>query len=285
MQSDVFAQMWTHGVTLFFGASVFAALYTIGACLCRIRHASPKIKHEWKLLYVAMLGLGGWALCDLLTGDYTLFQQCVSVAVAAYIRMVKDSWRDGPPPVVRPAPKPAQTYAQVRSHINTGDTIGIQTGTLGGRIIRLGQVIAGLPRSHITHCGIAQWVGTRLMVIEMGPAGNIVKPLSQYAGKRMTVSAPAPGTDLSLFDLGFDHITERHIPYGLLDLVRIGARLLPMRVMDTRGWGGDGDGDKVCSLLPTMLYRAMGGDVSGIPDLASPAEVVQALGVKFEIEG
>jgi hypothetical protein len=25
--------------------------------------------------------------------------------------------------------------------------------------------------------------------------------------------------------------------------------------------------------------------VSGIPDLASPAEVVQALGVRFEIEG
>ena len=68
-------------------------------------------------------------------------------------------------------------------------------------------------------------------------------------------------------------------------MVRIGLRLLPRRVIDTRGWGGDGDSDKVCSLLPTMLYRAMGGSVSTIPDLASPAEVVQALGVKFEIEG
>jgi hypothetical protein len=43
--------------------------------------------------------------------------------------------------------------------------------------------------------------------------------------------------------------------------------------------------DKVCSLLPTMMYRAIGGDVSGIPDLAAPAEVVQVLGVRFEIEG
>jgi hypothetical protein len=31
--------------------------------------------------------------------------------------------------------------------------------------------------------------------------------------------------------------------------------------------------------------RLMSGDVRGIPDLASPAEVVQTLGVKFEIEG
>ena len=176
-------------------------------------------------------------------------------------------------------------YHQARLRIKTGDMIGVSTGTIGGRFIRLGQGRAGLPRSHITHIAIAQWVGTRLMVIEMGPAGNIVKPLSQYAGKRMTVSPPAPGTDLSMFDLGFDHITERHIPYGLLDLVRIGARLLPMRLIDTRGWGGDGNRDKVCSLLPAMVYQAIGGDVSNIPVLASPAEVVQALGVRFEIEG
>ena len=181
--------------------------------------------------------------------------------------------------------EPAKTYAQARSHINTGDTIGVQTGTLGGRTIELVQVIAGLPHAHMTHCAVAVWIGARLMAVEMNPAGNLFKPLSQYAGKRMVVCAPPPGTDLSQFDQDLDRITERHIPYGLLDLVRIGARLLPMRLIDTRGWGGDGDSDKVCSLLPTMLYKAMGGDVSGIPALAAPAEVVQALGVRFEIEG
>ena len=61
--------------------------------------------------------------------------------------------------------------------------------------------------------------------------------------------------------------------------------VLPMRLIDTRQWGGDGDRDKVCSLLPTMVYRALGGDVSAIPDLAAPAEVAMALGVKLRIEG
>jgi hypothetical protein len=258
----------------------------MGGCLCRIRHPSSQIKHAWKIIYVVILGLAGWALCDLMTGTYTLFHQAVAVSIAAYIHLTKNAWLRGPPPIAKAEAAPSKyTYAQARSHINTGDTIGIQTGTLGGRIIHLGQVIAGLPHAHITHCGIAQWVGARLMVIEMGPAGNVIKPLSQYAGKRMTVSAPAAGTNLSLFDLGFDHITERHIPYGLLDLVRIGFRLLPMRVLDTQHWGGDGDRNKVCSLLPTMIYREMGGDVSAIPDLAAPAEVVQALGVKFKVEG
>lgn len=176
-------------------------------------------------------------------------------------------------------------YTQARPLIRTGDAIGIATGTLGGRIVHVGQAIAGLAHSQITHCAIAVWAGTRLMVVEMGPAGNVLKPLSQYAGKRIVVCAPPAGTNLGLFDLGLDHITERHIPYSALDLIRIGARLLPMRLIDTRGWGGDGDADKVCSLLPTMIYQAMGGDVSGIPALAAPAEVVQALDVRFEIEG
>ena len=176
------------------------------------------------------------------------------------------------------------SYAQARAAIQTGDTIGIQTGTLGGRIIQAGQVIAGLDYSHITHCGLAMWFGLRLMLVEMGPSGNAIKPLSQYAGKRMVACPPAAGTNMSLFDLGLDHITDKHIPYGLLDLARIGLRLLPMRLMDTRGWGGDGDSDKVCSLLPTMIYRAMGGDVSAIPALASPAEVAIALTVRFSID-
>jgi hypothetical protein len=176
------------------------------------------------------------------------------------------------------------TYAQARSKIKTGDLIGVQTGTLGGRIIQLGQIIAGLPHAHITHIAIAQWVGTRLMALEMNPAGNVYKPLSQYAGKRMVVCAPPSGTNLSMFDLGLEHITERHIPYSALDLVRIGARLLPMRFIDTTGWGGDGDSDKVCSLLPAMAYSALGGDVSSTPDLAAPAEVVKALNVLFEVK-
>jgi len=177
------------------------------------------------------------------------------------------------------------TYAQARSQIKTGDAIGIQTGTLGGRIIQLGQIIAGLPYSHITHSGVAEWQGDRLMIIEMGPAGNVMKPLSQYAGKRMVVSPPPTGTDLSRFKQGVDRATEHHIPYGAFDLSRIGGRLLPMRLVDTRGWGGDGDADKVCSTFTLMVYRFLGGDVSKFSRLAAPAEIPQGLGVRFEIEG
>lgn len=176
-------------------------------------------------------------------------------------------------------------YAQARPLIRTGDMIGIQTGTPGGHVIHAVQAMAGLPYSHITHCAVALWVGTRLMVLEMGPAGNVLKPLSQYAGKRMVVCAPPARTDLSQFDLSLDRITEHHIPYGVWDLLRIGLRLLPMRLIDTRGWGGDGQADKVCSLLPAMLYSAMGGDVSNIPALAAPAEVVAALDLRVEVFG
>lgn len=272
--------------SVFYAASLMCAVYVIGACLCRIRHASGQIKHAWKLIYVLMLGLAGWALCDLLSAEHSLFQQTVTVAVALYIHMTKTAWLNGPPAIAKTAaPVPEHTYAQYRPFIKTGDMIGIATGTLGGRIIQLGQIIAGLPYSHITHSAIAVWVGERLMVVEMNAGGNVYKPLSQYAGKRMVVCAPPAGADLSQFDLGLDHITEHHIPYSALDLVRIGARLLPMRVIDTRGWGGDGDSDKVCSLLPAVVYRALGGDVSAIPALAAPAEVAQSLSARFSIEG
>ena len=176
-------------------------------------------------------------------------------------------------------------YHQARLRIKTGDMIGVSTGTIGGRFIRLGQVIAGVPHSHITHSAIAVWIGPRLMIVEMNPGGNLYKPLSQYEGKRMVVCSPPADANLSRLDADLDRITDHHIPYGIFDLVRIALRLLPMRLIDTRKWGGDSNRTKVCSLLPAMVYQAIGGDVSNIPALASPAEVVQALGVRFDIEG
>jgi hypothetical protein len=175
------------------------------------------------------------------------------------------------------------SYSKARSLIKNGDMIGVHTGTLGGHIIQAGQVIAGLPYSHITHCAIAVWRENRLMVAEMGPSGNTLKYASQYAGKPMVVCEPAAGADLSLFESALDIVLEHHIPYSAGDLARIGGRLLPMRLIDTRHWGGDGNADKVCSLFPAMVYTRMGGDVSAIPSLAAPAEVVCALPVRFEI--
>ncbi len=177
------------------------------------------------------------------------------------------------------------SYNKARSLIRNGDMVGVHTGTLGGSIIQAGQSIAGLPYSHITHCAIAVWRENRLMVAEMGPSGNTLKYMSQYAGKQMVVCEPSNGADTSRFELSLDHVLEHHIPYSAGDLARIGLRLLPMRFLNTRRWGGDGDATKVCSLFPSMLYNRMGGDVSAIPALAAPAEVVHALSVRFEIEG
>jgi hypothetical protein len=175
------------------------------------------------------------------------------------------------------------TYAEARHHICTGDLIGIATGTWFGRLIHALQIMAGIPHPHISHVGIALWMGSRLMIAEMSTAGNVIKPLSQYEGKRMVVCNPAPSTNLELLDSGIEAITKRHIPYGFFDLLKIGLRVLPSRFIDTKNWGWDGDKDKVCSLLPAVIYKTMGGDVSMIPTLAAPAEAVNALGVKFEI--
>ncbi len=175
------------------------------------------------------------------------------------------------------------SYLEARVQINTGDLIGVSTGTPTGKVIQAGQVVAGLAWAHITHCAIAFWAAGRLYALEMNAGGNVYKPMSQYADHPMVVCAPPAGTDLSRFDLGVDHITDRHIPYSMADIARIGLRLLPMRLIDTRGWGNDGDADKVCSLLPSLIYRTLGGDVSAIPKLAAPAEVVSALLVRFEI--
>jgi len=118
----------------------------------------------------------------------------------------------------------------------------------------------------------------------MNPGGNLLKPLSQYAGKRMVVCSPPEGTDLSQFDRGLDKLIEHHIPYGILDLIRIGLRLILQRLIDTRRWGSDDEQNKVCSLLPSMIYQSLGGDIKSIPTLASPAEVVAGLSVRFEID-
>lgn len=263
--------------------SLCCALYSIGACMCRIRHPSTQVKHSWKLIYVVILGLSGWALCDLLGAERMLFQQATIVAVALYMHMTKRAWIIGPPVIAQAEPAARRTYADVRNVVNTGDMIGIATDTIGGRLIELGQRIAGLPYAHITHNAIAVWEGNRLMVLEMSPSGNGLKPLSQYKDKRMVVCSPPSNTNFSKFDTAFDRATEHHIPYGLIDLLRIALRLLLMRFINTSRWGGDGDADKVCSLLPAFFYARMGGDTSAIPALASPAEVVNALTLQFEI--
>lgn len=175
------------------------------------------------------------------------------------------------------------TYNAARTQVRTGDTVGVCTSGLGSYVVRIGQGIAGLANSHITHCGIAIWIGARLMLVEMGSSGNVIKPLSQYAGSSMIVCEPPASCDMRLVDAAFDRVTEKYIPYSAGDLVRIGARLLTRRLVENENWGRDSDRNKVCSLLPAMFYSKIGGDVSGIPVLAAPAEVIAALKMRLHI--
>lgn len=87
--------------TVFLDVAVICALYVIGASLCRLRYCSNRVKHAWKLIYVVMLGLAGWALCDLLTDNFTMFQVAVCVAVAMYIQMTKAAWTHSPPAIAQ----------------------------------------------------------------------------------------------------------------------------------------------------------------------------------------
>lgn len=286
MEFEILTKMYFTALLTF---SFWSTIYIIQGCISRIRYPSSQIKHAWKLIYVTVIGLAGWSLCDLVGNTYTAFQQFVSVAVAIYFVMTKDAWHTEPPVIAKNLDKHSEansySYSDARNLIKTGDMIGVATGTLGGRIIELGQVIAGVPYTHITHNAIAYWIGGRLMVVEMGVAGNVYKPLSQYAGKRMVVCSPPNNSFISKFNQAIDTVTKNHIPYSSGDLVRIAVRLLLLRFINTKNWGNDSNKNKVCSLLPAMVYQEIGGNINNIPNLAAPAEVVEALTVRFEIKG
>lgn len=175
------------------------------------------------------------------------------------------------------------TYAEARPLINSGDCIGVATRSASAAVVRGMQRVAGLRHAAITHTAMALWVGDRLYAVEMSTGGNVLRPLSQYAGYEMLISAPPWDADLSVLAEALRVATEQHIPYGFVDLVAIGLRLLPRRLVDTTRWGKDSGTDQVCSFFAARVYEHMGAELVGWPRRPCPAEVAEALQPRFVV--
>ena len=178
---------------------------------------------------------------------------------------------------------PMLTYTEARSQIATGDIVGVKTRTPGGAITRTVQRLGGLPHYHVTHIALAYWLGGRLFAVEESVGGNRFVPMSQYAPSGLVVCDRIPGTDIERLPAAIDRATESHVPYSYLDLVAIGIRVLLGRWFNTQRLGNDGGAELVCSVFAPRVAGAAGADLSAMPNMPCPAEVVRALSVKFEV--
>lgn len=181
-------------------------------------------------------------------------------------------------------------YAQARALIKNGDCIGVKTRSVGGWFVRLGQHIAGLQWARYGHTGVAIWVDVageqRLMIAEMNQGGNMYRPLSQYIhdGCKVAVFDPPPNIKTEGIEETIRCVLDGHIPYGWLDLVPLAVQLLLRRFIGPNSVGGDGGDDQVCSYFTKRLYGKLGASFVGVPKRPAPAEVLEVMSLKFEIE-
>lgn len=181
-------------------------------------------------------------------------------------------------------------YEQARELIKTGDCIAVKTRSLGGWFVRLGQHIAGLAWAKYGHTGVAIWVDIageqRLMVAEMNQGGNMYRPLSQYVREGCKVAVFDPPSDASMQSAAVTirELLDTHIPYGWMDLIPLGCQLLLRRFIGQHSLGKDGGDDQVCSYFTMRLYAELASRMD-VPNRPAPAEVLDVLDLKFEIEG
>lgn len=181
-------------------------------------------------------------------------------------------------------------YTQARDLIKNGDCIGVKTRTLGGWLVRLGQHIAGLKWAKYGHTGIALWVDVageqRLMIAEMNQGGDMYRPLSQYIndGCKVAVFNPPKDADITHIGSAIRSMLDDHIEYGWLDLIPLGIQLLLRRFIGPHSFGKDGGQNQVCSYFTKQVYATLGAKFEGVPNRPAPAEVLDVLELKFEIE-
>ena len=169
------------------------------------------------------------------------------------------------------------SYAEIRQQINSGDVLGVRGKgffpSITRNVQRLGRLGA---QSGITHAGVAWWVEGRLYSVEMDGKHNVLRPVSQY------ISSSGFGVDIYRCPVQFEQMRDNYdkatalpIKYDLLDLARIGSRLL----LGT-STGQDNDTQLVCSTFASRWLQWSGWQTPpGFPDMPSPAELCQALGV------
>lgn len=166
------------------------------------------------------------------------------------------------------------TYEEVREQIKTGDVLGVRGRGFFSLITRTVQRLGGLrDQSGITHVGVAWWVEGRLYSVEMDGRHNVLRPLSQHVADGCGVDVYRCPVVVAM-PAQFDRATANPIKYSLLDLLKIGLRL----IFGSKT-GSDGDSDMVCSTFAARwLQWASWPPPTGFPDMPSPGELCRALG-------
>lgn len=165
-------------------------------------------------------------------------------------------------------------YEEIRRQIQTGDVLGVRGRGTFPLVTYFVQKLGGLgDLSGISHIGLAWWVEGRLYSVEMDGRHNVLRPLSQHIADGCVVDVylcPVRAT----MPAEFDRATANPINYSLLDLLKIGMRLL-----FGSKTGEDDDADMVCSTFAARwLQRAGWPPPTGFPEMPSPGELCQALG-------
>lgn len=162
-------------------------------------------------------------------------------------------------------------YSEIRPHVADGDLVAVRSRH--GVFPNLTRLIT---RSPYTHTAIALWLEGGLWIAEMRSGGNVLVPLSQRANE-----------DFDVFDCPVDRANVRgwllqrlrsKTDYDVLDLARIAAWRLfgvPLPEQD--------DDQLVCSAFAAMAWLYGGWQPKGLPSIAAPGDVVDALGVPPKI--
>jgi len=158
-------------------------------------------------------------------------------------------------------------YEDLRRLVLDGDLIAVRSKHSGWP-----GLIRWATRSQYTHCAIALWLDEGLWVAEMDGAKNVLIPLSQYQLTPFDVfSCPVDRKQVRDDIL----VTLRgKISYDWLDIWRLAINILfgvPLPTVD--------DSKLVCSSWAAYIWLRCGWKPAGrLPSIATPAEVVAALG-------
>lgn len=165
-------------------------------------------------------------------------------------------------------------YPTARQQIKTGDVLAIRGRTAFARLTALVQRLGGLGAlSGVSHMGVGWWIDGRLYSVEMDGQHNVLRPLSQHIAAGCAVEVyrnPVP----EAMAAQFERATATAIPYSVMDLILIAARLL-LGAQTPPDRGG-----LVCSTFVTRWLQWAGWLwPMGLPSMPAPAEVCRALGL------
>lgn len=160
-------------------------------------------------------------------------------------------------------------YDEARKFISDGDVIVLRGSLLHSPLSLATRLLLRTP---YTHASIALWLEGGLWVSEMWSQGNVLVPLSQYAGENWDVFKCPVEDTAKVKGLILKHM-RNEIRYDFGDLMRIAAnRLLGVPLPE------EDDETMVCSsYVPHVLMEA-GWAAEGLPSIAAPDDLARVLG-------